>query len=146
MYILKERLHSFLTAIGREYRRDRRHGTILAATRPVFASVKSSLSNVVETRGRHVHVKRFSDKDLDRLGLLIMFANPVTSISDELAEATKPYFESEYRRIRKKWRSQVQKNNEELEKLMDVYGEALLKVCFRDGTDTLSYPSNLRAA
>ena len=57
IYILKERLNSYFTTIGRIYRKDRRIQDILKRTKPLFAFVNNTLKGIIDTRG-HMYTKR----------------------------------------------------------------------------------------
>ncbi len=144
VYILEQRVLSYLTKIGREYRRDSRHAEVLAATRPLFRLVDQSLKGIVNTRGRHVHERRYTDKDLDRLELMNLLTSNQSGI-EEFSEVLVPFYRSEYRRIRSAWRSRVKKNNEVLVELLDMCAEKLLPVLFSNGSGRLSYPANLKS-
>lgn len=144
VYILEQRVLSYLTKIGREYRRDSRHTEVLAATRPLFRLVDQSLKGIVNTRGRHVHERRYTDDDLDRLELMNLLTTNPNGI-EELAAVLIPYYRSEYRRIRSDWRSRIKKNNEVLIQLLDMCAEKLLPVLFSSNSGRLNYPENLKS-
>ena len=67
VYILKERMNSYFTTIGRIYRNDERHQIILKSIKPLFTFVKNALKRIIDKRGVHVHRTRFIDEALDRL-------------------------------------------------------------------------------
>lgn len=72
MYILKERVRAYLTTVGRLYKNDPRHTTILATTKPLFQLVPKVFQNLIDARGLHVHQRRYDDDDLaglERLSL-----------------------------------------------------------------------------
>ena len=145
VYICEQRLLSYLTKIGREYRKDMRHAEVLAATRPLFRIVNDSLNGIVTTRGQHVHERRFSSVELDRLELMNLYTSINGEDMDEFTAALKPYFQSEYRRIRSEWQRRVRDNNGVLGKLLDEYAERLNPVLFSQDSGRLNYPSNLRS-
>lgn len=143
MYIFEQRVLKYLTQIGREYRSDSRHAKVLAATRPLFRLVDQELKGIVDTRGRHVHVHRYTNEDLERLELMnLLTSNP--SDIEEIAEVLTPYYKAEYRRIRSEWRSRVRKNNQVLIQLLDICAERLLPVLFSSDSGRLNYPTNLK--
>lgn len=144
VYILEQRILSYLTKLGREFRGDARHAEILAATRPLFRLVDESLKGIVNTRGRHVHERRYTDEDLGRLELMHLLTSDRTGI-DEFVTALTPFYRAEHRRIRAQWRTRVQRNNEVLVQLLDLCAAKLLPILFAPDTGRLNYPSNLKA-
>jgi hypothetical protein len=145
IYILRERLKVFLTRLGREFRGDDRHSSILKATKPLFAVITDSLKGVVDIRGTHVHARRFTNEELGRLGMLKLLAMPIKGKSERMVKAIRPYFELEYRRIRKKWKRQLSENNKVIRQLLDIYAERVNQV-FLDSADKkkIVYPSSLK--
>jgi hypothetical protein len=142
MYLLKKRLLAFLTIIGRSFRKDSRHSAVLAATRPLFRIVSDSLKDVVDIRGRHVHQKRYSDTQIDRLELMELLSRD-TKEDDELAMALKPFYKFEYKRIRSEWKSQIKRNNETVNKLLMIYSDNLHSILFSPENNELIYPSTI---
>jgi hypothetical protein len=136
MYILKERLSTYLTKIGRLYRKDRRHEKILKSTRGIFKMVANTFSGITRTRGAHVHQLRYTDKEIDRLNLIELL---VQNGSLDFFEQSTDFYEFEYRNIRKKWKNIVKQNNEALRELFNIYFDALLKILF-DKNGNLIYP------
>jgi hypothetical protein len=49
IYLLKERLKAYLAKIGKYYKKDSRHQSILRITRPTFSIVRNSLKVALET-------------------------------------------------------------------------------------------------
>ena len=142
MYLLKKRLLAFLTIIGRNFRKDSRHSDVLAATRPLFRIVDDSLEDIVDIRGRHVHQKRYSDTQIDRLELMELFSRTVKE-DDELSMALKTFYQFEYKRIRSEWKSQIKQNNETVNKLLMIYSDNLHPILFSPENNELIYPSTI---
>lgn len=142
LYLLKERLIAFLTKIRRFYKQDSRHQSILRMTRPTFSFVSSSLKGILETRRIHVHVARFSDKDLDRLESMNLYhtAGFDSSGADRLFDN---FYKSTYRSIRSKWKKVLKNNNAELLKLLDIYSKVLIRILFDEKTGAMIYPSDI---
>jgi len=136
MYILKERLSSYLTKIGRLYKKDRRHQKILKSTRLIFKMVSNRLSGITKTRDVHVHQLRYTDKDLKRLNTLELL---LQTGSLDFFEQFPDFYEFEYRNIRRKWKKIVKQNNEALRELFNIYFATLLKILF-DKNGNLIYP------
>ena len=141
MYLLKERLLAFLTIIGRSFRKDPRHSAVLAATRPLFKIVSDSLEDVVDIRGRHVHQKRYTDSQIDRLELMELLSR-ATKKDDELAATLKPFYQYEYRRIRSEWKAQIKRNNETVNKLLMTYSDNLHPIFFSPKTNEFIYSAS----
>jgi len=66
-YILKERIKAYLTTVGRIYRNDKRHSDILKHTRIMFNIIPSVFDDLIKARSLHVHQRRYTDSDFDRL-------------------------------------------------------------------------------
>ena len=132
IYILKERLNAYLTVVGRCFKGDQRQPSILKTTKPIFQSVKKTLENVVNTRGKHVHQSRFDHKDLDRLETMELL---VSNGMDDLEW----YYNYQYKNIRKNWRNTVKDNNDQTIELLNIYAKALNSVLFSQ-RNRLKYP------
>jgi len=140
IYILRERLNAYLTKIGRLYKEDRRHHTVLEVTRPMFKIIRDTFSEIVKTRGIHVHQLRYTDKDLDRLNTLeLLVRNDGVDFIEQLPD----YYELEYKNIRRKWKKIVKQNNEVFRELFNIYFGALLKILF-DKSGKMLYPKVLK--
>ena len=134
-YILRERIRAYLTRIGRAFKNDNRHSKVLAATRPLFASTNSTLQGVSNTRSGHVHQARFDPQDLSRLDTINLIAG-----FDDWQELMQPYFEFEYRRIRREWKQQLRENNKAIRSLLDMIADGLIPVIFNVRRKRLKYP------
>lgn len=142
IYLLKERLKAYLTKIGRYYKKDNRHQSILRRTRPIFRVVRNSLKGIIETRRVHVHVVRFSDKDLDRLESMELFHTAGFG-SNDANRLFDNYYKFTYRLIRSKWKKTLKNNRTELYKLLNIYSEVLIDILFNDKTGEMIYPSDI---
>jgi hypothetical protein len=67
IYILRERLKTFLTMIERLYRKDSRHTDIQRTTKVLSTLVTDMLEGVTNTRSKHTHQSRLQNEDLNRL-------------------------------------------------------------------------------
>ena len=124
IYILKERLNSYFTIIGRLYRKDKRHKKILKITKSLFPFVHNSLKGIINTRGAHVHKIRFSDEDIDKLSsqeLLAVHGGEELRIIGNI-------FKMDYRATRKIIR-----------KMLDACFEILFEIVM-DNDEQLMYP------
>jgi hypothetical protein len=140
IYILRERLKANFTVIGRLYRKDPRHKTILQKTRPLFTITDESLKGIVETRGSHVHRTRFYDEDLDRLSSQEFLSNYG---NDELV-FIKNFFKFEYRIARSKLKKTIKNNNKQIKILLDVCFDVLYEIV-TDQRGMIRYPETIKA-
>ena len=140
LYILQERLLQLLTFIERQHRKDPRLDHIKAVCRMLNDFVVDSMKKGVDIRGRHVHKWRLSDNQIDRLvGISLYTKMP----SRKIQRAFRPYYESEYRKIRRRWREWVASGTDEAQKLADAYFEEVFKLIL-DDKGRLVYPSRLK--
>jgi hypothetical protein len=139
VYILKERLISYCTVIGRVYRQDRTLTDLKATMKRISNVVQNSLKGVVEARGTHVHRTRFTDEKLDRLALLELVNNGPGRIP-----IFKTFYDSAYRTTRKQYAGNVRRNNEEIEKILDVCFEVIYAVV-ADEKGSIRYPGRTTA-
>lgn len=125
-YLLKERVNSYLTTIGRLYRKDPRHKKILGFTRPLFKIIPSVFDSFLKARGIHVHQRRYTDKDIDRLNLLEFY--------DSHASDILPYvdilYENHYKETRKKWKNLVKTTNGQIKVALDLCFENIHPLIF----------------
>lgn len=125
IYILKERLIAYLNFIDKEYKRGEDYRRIRPSIEPLYKMVSSGLQNVVNTRGYHVHQRRYSDDDLDRLSTLKLLADNTEGPWDDL-------FRVEYLEVREKWIDRVDSSNESIETLNDRYFGKLYGLLFEE--------------
>lgn len=113
MYILEQRLSSYAKKISRMYQ---------IPTLPAFVQklVYQPLEGLISTRGAHVHSRRYSDKQLDRLSTTALFE----SVGHELGEDL--WFD--YKWAQRHWMEQVKKNNDTTLKIVDSYFDVLHEV------------------
>jgi hypothetical protein len=139
-YILQERLLRFLKFIERQHKRDPRLDSIEAACKALNEWVIESMRKGIEMRGNHVHKWRLSNNDIDRLvGISLYTKMP----NKKIQRTFKTYYESEYRKIRKRWRKWVSDGTCQAQKLVDAYFDEVFKLIF-DGDGRLLYPSRLK--
>jgi hypothetical protein len=141
MYLLKERLNAFITYIGRSCKRETPQSDIVKTTKKLSESITKTLEGIMTTRGKHVHRVRFQDKDFDRLDMMELFTSSGT---DEIKTSLALYYKIEYSIIRNKWVDIINKNNENVEKMLDFYGGALVEILFDKKTGRLLYPRKLK--
>ena len=100
---------------------------------------------MVDIRGRHVHQKRYSDSQMDRLELMELLSRAMKE-DDELAAALKPFYQFEYKRIRSEWKSQIKRNNETVNRLLRIYSDNLHPILFSPKNNELIYPAGILSA
>jgi hypothetical protein len=140
VYILKERLKSYFTKIGRLYKDDPGQKTILKKTRPLFIVVNEALKGIIETRGSHVHQTRFYGEDLDRLRSQEFLSDHG---GDELI-FIKNYFKFEHRIIKSKYKQIIKNNNKQIRILLDGCFDILYEIV-ADRNGKIKYPQTIKA-
>lgn len=123
VYILKVRLISYCTVIGRLYRNDSTFTNLKATMNAISEVVQNSLKGVIETRGRHVHKTRFTDEKLDRLTSL-----ELVNFGPHKVPLFKTLYDSAYKTTRKGYAVTIKNNNEEIRKILDVCFEVIYGV------------------
>ena len=139
-YILKTRLEKFPVSVFRASKRytpsNRRRADVLKA---IVATAFSSISQV---RGGHVHNRRFSDDDLDRLAMLERLSKPmIPALDGPMVELLR----ADFHLCKGEWLDRMRTNNDEVLKLLDVYFAALHKTVF-DEAGNIRIPATIRAA
>ena len=139
VYILKERMIAFLKKIKRCFRRDEKQREVYKKTEPLFTVINKSFKNIVDVRGSHVHERRFSHKDLNRLTSLKIHSQ---FDDGETSKMLKNYYDYSYRQIRKEWKNKLKDNNEVIGEILSLYGEVLNDILLNNSKDDLIYPSS----
>ena len=133
VYILKERLSRFLKIIQRKYRREEVTKTI----KKLESLVSEGFESLVSSRSVHVHKKRFSDPDIDRLkGFQIVAGNNRTF---------RRQLQRILRDVRRKKLEQIKSNNYAIEKLLNEYCRMLYPILF-DKKGKPRFPAGIDAA
>jgi hypothetical protein len=137
VYVFHERLRSYLTVVERCYRSDSTASAVKRTIEYLRQVVQYTFKEVLDLRGRHVHERPFEPPDLARLGSLELMTTIIG------APEGSDFFRAEFRRIRREWVQSVERSVAELEKLLDITGEALAGV-LDDGSGSLIVPPNHR--
>ncbi len=138
IYILKERLTSYFTSIGRLYRGDSRHKGVLKITRPLFLLVSKSLKDITNIRSSHVHRNRFADDDLSRLKRQEIFVQVGTDDFKFIVDL----YNKDYKITRKKFQNIMKENNNLIKKLIDGCFDVLYEI-ITDNKGQIKYPKQL---
>jgi hypothetical protein len=91
---------------------------------------KAGLTNIVTTRGEHVHRRRFSTPELEEAALYDLLR------SHDGDGHTRMLGEYTYREARKKWLATIRTNNSELARLLDLYFLGLFPMVFDPSGET----------
>lgn len=118
IYILEQRLTAYAKIVSRLYKR----GNLPSAVKAV---VYNPLESIILARGSHVHARRYSDEDLDRVATLALFRRAGHKFGDDL--------EYEYTWIRWKWARKIKQNNSDIRKILDKYFDLIIPVISKRG-------------
>lgn len=135
LYIYEQRLKTYLTIIQRIYRNSKIKSEVDDTARELKEIVSRSLNNPIKVRGAHVHVSRYTDKELDRLSL---FDTLSRSPDKEFVQKLELLYKLAYRDTRKKWKDRINNNLKEISKLNDKYFGSLYKTITKN--DVLIFP------
>lgn len=122
LYILKEKLISFVNIIKKRYRK-----TINGDSyNSIFETINTSLSHVVNTRNGHVHSSRFHTYELNTLALAKLSCKYRINLEAEI-EAELYFLDQQAQ-----WSKQIRKNNEETKNLIEFcYGFIYTIITFK---------------
>jgi hypothetical protein len=98
IYILRERLKSYVKIIQRQYKRSPRLREIQAACDVLSTFVDEALKGPVRARDGHVHSARFGDEALDRLDTIGLLKR---NGDGEFGSLMSVYYKLEYSKIRR---------------------------------------------
>jgi hypothetical protein len=123
IYLFKERVEVFLDFTQKRYRKSPIADEMNSAAQKILTTIKTSLQNIIRVRGTHVHSRRFTDADFDRLTFL---ENMKASASERFTSL----YKFEYQQARKKWAKIIQANNLVMERLLNAICKELCAVLF----------------
>ena len=123
VYILQQRLDAYTKTVTRSYRKDDRLKAMEAQLNSLNKYL-SGFSRIVEVRGSHVHVVRYSDEGLDRL-----------SLYELLSRGSEPreyrvLFQFHLRETRKKWIRIIGDSVEKIQQTLNAYFDVLNEIIF----------------
>jgi hypothetical protein len=139
VYILKNRLKAYLKRIRRAHRKSQGRAEIEEALDLVDSMVDRTFVSIAKVRGAHVHERRYSDDNLDRIQTWELLA----SYQDDEKDDTKLYEflnDYSYREVRREWTKRIKSNNDNIKSLLDSYFGVLYSVVFQEGGD-LRFPN-----
>jgi len=123
MYILKERLNTYATKIQRKYNKVFDKELLKSIFNPLFEIIKTTLDGITGEKGarnKHVHAEKFQDEELKWLSSTTFLAN----FHDEFKIPSKVAYQS----AKNKWYNTIYNNNQELNKLIDIYFNIIYKI------------------
>lgn len=118
MYILEQRLTAYAKKLARLYRKPSLPGAVKNV-------VYEPLEGLINTRGAHVHQRRFSDERLDSVSTLALFRRVGHALGEDL--------EFEYKMAQLHWKKRVRENNQTTRRIVDQYCAILEVVICKDG-------------
>ena len=130
VYLLKQRLKSFLKLVEDLYANGSQRKEVKKVTQPLFRLVATAFENIIAARSMHVHKETYSDKLLEKLGILELISK-----GDEEKEYQLNwlgYVEWQYRDVRKQKAKQIREINQEIEKILDFFFSELYPIVFDD--------------
>jgi hypothetical protein len=121
-YILLERVRKFMGWLSNGFKKEGRprEGELVSELRGIFDKYMKNLKTV---RGSHVHTARYDDNVLNISTLFELASNG----DDEEAKVVATL---SYKRAKKKWSERIEKNNQDLKKILNVMFEGLAPIVF----------------
>ena len=98
LYILKNRLISYLKIIDRSYSKSSIAKHVSETIFPLYSIVSKGMKNHIIIRGNHVHQNRYSDPEIDRLSTLELFSLG----QNEFGKIVTQIYSNSYKETRKK--------------------------------------------
>jgi hypothetical protein len=137
IYILRERLVAFSKLIDRAYRKDVEAKKYASYAAVMEKYVVDSLSGFARVRGAHIHARRYSHDDIDRLGLIAI-----------LEQSSDKQFKTAIRALKRmavvdsheRLTEQTRKWNKTASKVVDEYCKAALPLLFDETRKSVRYP------
>jgi len=140
LYILRNRLISYLKIIERAYRKSNNYSHIERTLKPVYNFISSAFKGYTEIRGIHVHQNRYSDDDISRLSSLELLSRG----DSKQEKFLKNYFIFEYKKVRKKWMKKIKDDMHSIHDLLNYYFKQLILAISENGK--IKYPSHVKWA
>lgn len=132
IYLFQERVEAFLDFLRKRYQKSSIAAKIKAMVQKILALTKTFLQDAISVRGTHVHSRRFTNDDFDRLTF-------IENMKKSEAETFTSLYEFEYKQARKKWKITIQSINLGIEQLLNTICKELYSVLF-DENGQLIYP------
>jgi hypothetical protein len=137
LYMLRERLVSYVKLIQRFYRKDGNAKAISKTTASLKEYVSKSFAGFTFVRGSHVHRFRYSNDDIDRIALISLLQ---TSPNRRFRAAIRSLGRVAISETHNKLKAQAKNWNSLVAKVLEVYFTALLQIVFANDGKSLRYP------
>ena len=138
LYLLKERLIAFAKRIARAYKRDSDSKRIARGAMALEEFVLKALGRFIKVRGNHVHVKRYTHADIDRLRLIsILQKDPDKDFTQAIRYVKRHATTESHNRLKvqaKSWNTTASRVPEE-------YCKVASSLLFVEGTQSFRYPA-----
>lgn len=132
IYLFQERVEAFFDFIQKRYRKSPIVSKVNMLAQNILALIKTFLQSVIHVHGIHVHSRRFTNDDFDRLTFL-------ENMKRSEPETFASLYEAEYKQARKKWVKTIQTINLAMEQLLNTICKELYSVLF-DENGQIIYP------
>ena len=123
VYILEQRLSAYARKVLRMYGRGANEAAYTATINTLLSSISARFSGITNTRGGHVHSRRFSDERLDFLSGLTL----IGQYKAEFAAAV----DFEFKMVQVKWKKTISDNNIATQQFLDYYFDAIFPLVTR---------------
>lgn len=133
--LLKNRLECFFKVIRRCYRKSEQSDWVQTALGPLPNFVRQTFGNMSIIRNSHVHDRRFTEPEFERLESLELLAR--SELGNHLL--IRSQLKQAYRQLRKRWKSDITSYNQRLKEVLDYCFSCLLMAVTNDQGE-LDYP------
>lgn len=133
-YILKERLVKFADTVESMYSSGDLTDKMLVSLRGAKTVAKETLKPITgygKIRGTHVHVKRYTPPDIEKLVHMEDF-NGLLEGEGDISGLIKSQRDRKYKKLRKEWAERVRNESAEIAKMLDQYFAFMRAVVFED--------------
>lgn len=142
VYLMRERLKSYLKFISRRFKRDPSLPTLQATCQRLEEVTTGALKGVTNFRSHHVHQARMNDKALDRMKMVSLL---MLSPDPKMREAMVKYHRELHREAKRTWSRTMKDNNAAISKLLDVFFGTLEPVLFDVKMAKIRQPKHIEA-
>ena len=130
IYVLNLRMNNYGKKLERLYKNDPNTRLTKSIVLELKDVLKEAYGFIIDARGAHIHRERYSDERLNRLQLLETLA---TTCGNENSDNIRDAYKLEYKELRKTWKKMIKIVNDETEKILDRYFDALHPAVFTRG-------------
>lgn len=137
IYLLQERMKTYLKVISHFFKKDPQGMSIDQITRSISKKVVKVMSGLVKARNMHVHHRRYTDRDFDRLNILELLKDE-TIPNINIARL----YQLTYLTVLIAKRNFVKRTNKVIDSLLEEYFKYLWEILL-DAGGNLKIPRNL---